>query len=137
MRVRIWKTLLLCQEMYILKVSCFPWGVFWSPACAKKVITENSEATPQSYEGANYDLLFQLIISHGLIQPTLSLICIIFSVSKARHGETYHAPCTRMTSYCSTGQFCRPWLTYQGTFHARLKLLLLPLHMDPPLRKPS
>ena len=48
------------------------------PASAKKVITENSEATPQSYEGANYDLLFQLIISHGLIQPTLSLICIIF-----------------------------------------------------------
>ena len=48
------------------------------PASAKKVITENSKATPQSYEGASYDLLFQLIISHGLIQPTLSLICIIF-----------------------------------------------------------
>ena len=51
--VRIWKTFLLCQEMFILKVSCFPWGVFWSPACAKKVITEKSEATPQSYVGAN------------------------------------------------------------------------------------
>ena len=52
MRVRIWKTFLLCQEIFILKVLCFPWGVFWSPACVKKVITENSEATPQSYEGA-------------------------------------------------------------------------------------
>ena len=52
MRVRIWKTFLLCQEIFILKVLCFPWKVFWSPACVKKVITENSEATPQSYEGA-------------------------------------------------------------------------------------
>lgn len=40
-------------------------GCFWMPASAKKVITEDSKVTPQSYEGANCDLPFQLIISHG------------------------------------------------------------------------
>ena len=40
-------------------------GCFWMSASAKKVITEDSKVTPQSYEGANCDLLFQLIISHG------------------------------------------------------------------------
>ena len=40
-------------------------GCFWMSASAKKVITEDSKVTPQSYEGANCDLPFQLIISHG------------------------------------------------------------------------
>ena len=35
------------------------------PTSAKKVITEDSKVTPQSYEGANCDLPFQLIIILG------------------------------------------------------------------------
>ena len=77
--MHIWKTFLLCQEMSYLHVSS-------RLASGKKVIAEDSRVTPQSYEGTNCDLLFQLIISHAvLIQSTLGLICIFFLVSKARH----------------------------------------------------
>ena len=88
MRFRIRKTFYYVKKCLIYKSrdsECF-----WMPASAKKVIIENSKVTRQSYEGANCDLLFQLIISHGWIQFTLSLICIIF------FGE--QSPSCRLTS---------------------------------------
>ena len=42
-RLYLENTFVMSGNVYF-KSLCFPWQVFWLPACAKKVITENSEA---------------------------------------------------------------------------------------------